>query len=149
MILVVGATGQLGTAVVRRLAAWKQLVRAFVRPTSNHQHLRGPGIELAFGDLRDAASVDKASEGVTTVIATANTVVPRANYSFEQVEGLGYQNLLNSSRRNHVKQLIFMSVPVTPYDDKVLTFRYKRLIEQTDSEQRYSVHDSPRFVVYG
>jgi NADPH:quinone reductase-like Zn-dependent oxidoreductase len=39
MILVVGATGQLGTAVIRKLTAMGQKVRAFVRPGSRHQHL--------------------------------------------------------------------------------------------------------------
>ena len=43
MILVVGATGQLGTAVVRRLTEG-QPVRAFVRRGSRHEHLHAMGV---------------------------------------------------------------------------------------------------------
>ncbi len=77
LTLVVGSTGQLGTAVVRKLAARGKPVRALVRPTSNYQHLTGGVVELAFGDLRDRASLIAACESVDTVIATANAAVPR------------------------------------------------------------------------
>lgn len=130
MILIVGSTGQLGTALVRRLAAKGERVRAFVRPTSNSQHLQIPNVELAFGDLRDAASLDAACVGADVVISTANTVAPNSSYSFEQIEANGYRNLLASAKRAGVKQFIFMSVLVTPKDDVVSTFRYKRVIEK-------------------
>ena len=54
MILVVGATGLLGTRVCERLRAEGQPVRAFVRRTSNPDKvnaLRSLGCELATGDL--------------------------------------------------------------------------------------------------
>jgi uncharacterized protein YbjT (DUF2867 family) len=130
MILIVGATGQLGTMLVRRLAASGQRVRAFVRPTSNSERLRIPNVELVFGDLRDAASLDAACVGADVVISTANAVVPRAAYTFDSVESQGYRNLLASAKRAGVKQFIFMSVPVTPHDEHVPTFRYKRLTEK-------------------
>lgn len=129
-VLVVGATGQLGTAVVRKLVASRHDVRAFVRPASHHRHLRGPGVELAFGDLRDSKSVDAACAGVETVIATANVVIPQGPYTFDASERQGYENLVAACRRSNVRQFVFMSVPVTPYDDKVPTFRLKRRIEQ-------------------
>lgn len=43
MILVVGATGQLGTAITRKLIAAQQPVRAFVRRSSEHRHLQALG----------------------------------------------------------------------------------------------------------
>jgi NADH dehydrogenase len=130
MILVVGATGQLGTAVVRRLAAAGQPVRAFVRPGSRHEHLRMPGIELSFGDLRDAASVDAACRGARVVITTANVVVPEGRTSFEAVEGQGYAHLIAACERERIEQFIFVSIPQTAHDAAVPAFRYKRLNEQ-------------------
>jgi NADH dehydrogenase len=130
MILVVGASGQVGTAVVRKLVAGGQPVRAFVRRTSNYQHLQGPGVELAFGDLRDPASLDAACRGAQVVIATANAIVPQGPSSFEAVEGKGYQDLIAACQKHGVKQFIFISVPVTPHDDTVPSFRYKRLNEE-------------------
>jgi len=56
MILVVGATGLLGTRVCERLRAEGQAVRALVRRTSNPDKvnvLKSLGCELATGDLKD------------------------------------------------------------------------------------------------
>ena len=150
MILVVGASGQLGTAVVRRLASTlnAERVRAFVRPTSQAEHLRIPHVELAYGDLRNAASVDEACKGVDVVIATANTVAPRGRYSFDSVEGEGYRNLVAAAKNHGVKQIIFMSAPVTRNDDAVPTLRYKRLIEKliVDSGVRYTIFRGSLFM---
>ena len=46
MILIVGVTGQLGTAILRRLVAANQPVRAFFRRGSKYQHLQVPGVLL-------------------------------------------------------------------------------------------------------
>lgn len=129
MILVVGATGQLGTAVIRRLLAKQQPVRAFVRRTSRYQHLEEAGVELAFGDLRDPESIEAACRGVKVVIATANTTIPQGKYHFAAIENQGYQHLISACQRHGVQQFIFMSVPVTPQDEQVLTFRFKRETE--------------------
>ena len=63
-VLIVGATGQLGTAVLRRLVKSGRPVRALVRRSSPHGHLAGPGVEIAFGDLRDAPSLEAACREV-------------------------------------------------------------------------------------
>jgi len=128
-VLVVGATGQLGTAVVRRLSRRGAPVRALVRPASAHAHLEQPGIELAFGDLRDRASLDAACRGIETVVATANVVVPRGPASFRETEELGYADLIEACRRQGVRRFVFMSVPVTREDHRIATFALKRRIE--------------------
>jgi uncharacterized protein YbjT (DUF2867 family) len=138
MILVVGATGQLGTAVVRRLVASGQPVQAFVRKGSRHEHLRAMGAELAFGDLRDPDSVDAACRGARVVVATANAVVPEGPSSFKSVEGRGYAALISACERHAIEQFVFISVPVTPHDDSVPVFRYKRLTEQRLRQSRLS-----------
>lgn len=132
MNLVVGAAGQLGSRIVRKLSESGQPVRAFVRQTSDYKSLEAlPGVEIAFGDLKDAASVQQACEGVTAVIATANVVIPsRKDYSFEADEGQGYTNLIDAAKAAGVAQFIFASVPVTPIDDRILTNTYKRRTEQ-------------------
>ena len=73
MILVVGATGQLGGTIARRLMAGGQKVRVLVRPATD-AGAYGAGIcEVARGDLRDRASLDAACKGVATVVTTANS----------------------------------------------------------------------------
>ncbi len=148
MILVVGATGQLGTAIVRRLAGANQTVRAFVRNGSNYKHLEGPGVELAFGDLRDAASVDAACKGVDVVMATATAILPHGSYSFKAVDGNGYQTLIDASKKHNVKQFILVSVPVTPEDKKVPAFNYRRITEERlkASGLNYTIFQSSLFM---
>lgn len=127
-VLVVGATGQLGTAVVDRLRAAGHPVRALVRPSSPRA-FEPDGVELAFGDLRDPESLVAACQGVERVVATANAVVPRGRASFEEVESTGYDNLVDACKAEGVRRILFMSVAETALDKSVTTFRLKRQIE--------------------
>lgn len=132
MILVVGATGQLGTAVVRKAVAAGERVRAFVRRGSSFEHLRGPGVELCFGDLRDPTSLAAACEHVEAVIATATVVFPRGRYRFDADERAGYENLLDACRQAGVQQFLFTSIVRLPerYVRRVPTLRLKAFVER-------------------
>jgi NADH dehydrogenase len=128
-VLVVGATGQLGTAVVDRLAQAGVRVRALVRPASPREFASN-AVELAFGDLREPESLVAACQGMATVVATANAVIPRGKVTFEEVDGTGYENLIDACRAEGVRRIVFMSVAPTPYDQSVTTFRLKRRVEE-------------------
>ncbi|NMN99419.1 SDR family oxidoreductase [Antrihabitans stalactiti] len=67
MILVIGATGKIGGEVARQLVTAGSSVRALVRDPSKAVALADLGVELATGDLGDAASLDKAMHGVDRV----------------------------------------------------------------------------------
>ncbi|WP_224450011.1 SDR family oxidoreductase [Haloprofundus salilacus] len=136
MILVVGATGELGTAIVQELVDDGHRVRAFVRPASAYGHLVGPNVEFAYGDLRDPMSVDRAVDGVETVVATANAVAPRDGSTFEMVDDLGYRTLIEAAERHRVDRFIYISTPETPLDDEVPSFTYKRMNERRLRESR-------------
>ena len=62
--LVTGASGFVGAAVARALAAQGAQLRLLVRPSSDRTNIAGLDAELAEGDLRDEASVRRAAEGV-------------------------------------------------------------------------------------
>lgn len=146
--LVVGATGQLGSRLVRRLTEAGRPVRALVRPGSRDAHLRRPGVEIATGDLTDRASLDAACRGVGAVLATANAVAPLRGSRFATVEDRGYADLIAACRGAKVGRFVFISVPVTPADDTVPLFRYKRLTEQRlfDSGLDYTVFRAGPFM---
>ena len=60
MLLVIGATGLVGSEVCKRLRKRGEPVRALVRATSSRnkiEALRLCGTELCFGDLKDADSI--------------------------------------------------------------------------------------------
>ena len=141
MILVVGATGQVGTAVVRRLVARDEAVRALVRPTSDHETLTRLGVDLAFGDLRTEASVRAACEGVDVVVATASAAVPRRGDDLAAVEDAGYRNLFDACEAAGVEQVVYLSVPESPVDGRAATTRYKRRneVRLLDSGLTYTV----------
>jgi dihydroflavonol-4-reductase len=70
-VLVTGATGLVGGAVVEALLAQGHAVRALVRPASDLAHVSRPGVELATGDVLDRPSVERALVGVEAVIHSA------------------------------------------------------------------------------
>ena len=115
MILVVGATGMVGSDICRRLAARGRPVRALVRTTSDPakvQALHELGVETAVGDLRDRASLDAACVGIDAVIETAAampfTFVPGVN-DIETTDKAGCAQLLEAARGAGVEHFLYMS----------------------------------------
>ena len=70
-VLVTGATGFVGANLVRQLVADGVAVRALVRPTSDRRALTGLPVEIAVGDLREAASLPPALAGVSVLYHVA------------------------------------------------------------------------------
>jgi dihydroflavonol-4-reductase len=64
LVLVTGATGFVGSAVVRKAIARGFQVRALVRPKSSRANLADVACEIAEGDMRDAASLSAAMSNV-------------------------------------------------------------------------------------
>jgi uncharacterized protein YbjT (DUF2867 family) len=129
-VLVVGASGQLGTRIVLQLAAAGRPVRAMVRPTSRVDHLRVPGVQLVVADLMQRQTLEAACAGAGAVVATANAVAPTHGSTFDAVDDLGYAALTDACVRQGCGRFVLISVPVTPHDAAVPLFRTKRLIEK-------------------
>jgi uncharacterized protein YbjT (DUF2867 family) len=115
MILVVGATGGLGSAVCRLLAAEGKPVKGLVRTTSDQAKvngLKGYGVELVYGDLRDRASLEAACQGVATVISTASSMPvsyqPGEN-DIQTVDTQGLINLIDAAKAGGIKHFIYTS----------------------------------------
>jgi len=113
MILVVGATGQVGGRVVRQLAAGDMPVRAMVRPGADAakvKPLTDAGATVFEGDLKDATSLRKACEGVATVVSTASATISRgAGDSIDTVDRDGQLRLVDAAREGGVRHFIYLS----------------------------------------
>lgn len=69
--LVTGGTGFVGGAIVEQLVAAGRKARVLARPTSNVEHLESLGVEIAIGDVLDAASLRAAMSGIETLYHAA------------------------------------------------------------------------------
>jgi uncharacterized protein YbjT (DUF2867 family) len=130
VILVVGATGQLGSLVVRRLRADGEQVRAMVRDPASAGDLEATGAELAVADLGRPGTLDGALEGVDAVVATANAIAPIRRSDSASVVDVGYAELVRRAERAGVRRFVLASVPETPLDQRVPVARSKRRTEQ-------------------
>lgn len=133
MDLIVGATGLLGGEICRRLRAANKSVRALVRSTADKakiENLKSLGVELVSGDLKDRASLDKACQGISAVISSANSVLSRqAGDSIQTVDLEGQKNLISAAREAGVDHFIFVSLSSNLDIDCPLT-RAKRAVEE-------------------
>ena len=113
MNLVVGATGDLGGAVCKRLREEGKPVRGLVRSTADAgkvDRLRQQGVDLAYGDLKDRRSLDAACAGVDTVICTATTTVSRQpDDSIEDTDRDGCLSLVAAAKEAGVGRFVYLS----------------------------------------
>src|SRR5690349_17996120 len=75
MILITGATGQLGRAVVKQLAkrVAAERIGVFVRDKRKAAELKEQGVKLFVGNYDDIASLDQAMRGVERVLLISGT----------------------------------------------------------------------------
>lgn len=130
MNLVVGATGMLGGAIVRRLVERGEPVRAMVRDPSGEAALREAGAEPFRGDLKDPESLAAACRGVSTVITTANSVGRGGDDTVETVDLEGNRQLVEAAAQSGVEHFIFVSVQGEDPNHPVPFLRAKGLTSQ-------------------
>ena len=110
MILVVGATGNLGGSIVRRLLAEGKRVRVLVRAGSSYDHLVADGAEPATGDLKDPASLRAACKGMEAVVTTANAIGRGGEDTIESVDLHGNRHVIDAAKAEGVRRFVFISV---------------------------------------
>ena len=109
--LVTGGNGFVGSHVVRALLARGDHVRVLLRETADRSALSGLDVELAIGDLRDGASVERASAGCDEVYHVAADyrlwlTDPAPMYA-TNVEGT--KNVIRAARAAGVKRIVHTS----------------------------------------
>jgi uncharacterized protein YbjT (DUF2867 family) len=133
MILVAGATGVLGSEIVRRLTARGEQVRALTRVTSapeKVERLKRFGAQIVQGDLREPRTLLAACVGANAVISTVTTILTsQPGDSFEATDGEGNKSLIDAARKSGVSKFVFVSFDTTKSPDFPLT-RAKRAAEE-------------------
>lgn len=133
MILVAGATGVLGSDIVRRLLKKGEKVRALVRPSSDPEKvsaLEAAGAEIVRGDLTDADSLRPACKGARVVISTVTMIITgRERDSFAATDSAGTRKLIDAARAAGAEQFIFVSFDTSRSPEAPLTTA-KREVEE-------------------
>jgi dihydroflavonol-4-reductase len=112
---VTGATGFLGSHVARALADQGAELRLLVRPTSNLRNLENLKAETASGDLRNAASLEKAMAGCDTVfhVAADYRLWVRDPNEMYRSNVEGTRAILEAARKNGVRRVVYTSSVAT------------------------------------
>src|SRR3954466_889506 len=108
MILLTGATGVVGSALLRRLTARRGPVRCLVRDPRGlgDQRVR---VQIALGDLADPPSFRHAMRGVRTVIHLAAAIRDQPRGSIEELNGVATWRMVQAAERAGVERFVFFS----------------------------------------
>jgi NADH dehydrogenase len=135
MLLLTGATGQVGSVLLRRLTADNRPVRVLVRDP------RGLGaervrVQIALGDLTDPPSFRNALRGVKTVVHLAASARDQRRGSIEELNGIATWRLVEAAERAGVEHFVFFSALSASIHDRTRFLRAKALAEEAVRESR-------------
>lgn len=123
MILVVGGTGRLGSLVVADLVKQGERVRVLSRHAARAAHLKG--VEVVTGDVRDAAAVDSAVRGATTVLSAIHGFVGPRGVSPATVDRDGNANLVAAAAHSGADVVLMSIVGAAPdHPDELFRMKY-------------------------
>jgi uncharacterized protein YbjT (DUF2867 family) len=129
MILLTGATGTIGSALLRRLTAAGEPVRCLVRDPRR----LGPErvrVQISLGDLNDPASFRHAMRGVRTVIHLAASIRDQPGGSIEELNGIATWRMVAAAERAGVERFVFFSTLEASKLSPARFFRTKALAEE-------------------
>jgi dihydroflavonol-4-reductase len=108
MLLITGATGFLGSALVKLLVDGGKPVRAAVRDGSRAAALLPDGVELAIADVEDQAALERAARGCTAILHLAGSVGD-SPYMTRRANVEGTRRVLAAARAAGVARVVCTS----------------------------------------
>jgi uncharacterized protein YbjT (DUF2867 family) len=143
MVTVVGASGTLGSAIVRALLEKGARVRAVVRATSNRTTLESLGVtDFVVADLMDPTSLQRAmtaeprAEAVVASAVGVSAHTARTKGDNSRTDTEGYRNLVDAAKNAGVPRVVLISIPECDKASGVPLFHQKFVTEQYLAEKR-------------
>jgi dihydroflavonol-4-reductase len=114
-VLVSGANGFVGSAVVRALLRHRYSVRALARPSSDTANLAGLDVEIVRGDLLDPRSLERALEGCGGLfhVAADYRLWARDPREIRRCNVRGTHNILLAAQRCGIRRIVHTSSVAT------------------------------------
>ena len=129
LILVAGASGALGSVIVRRLLTDGYRVRAMSRDAKKLQPLAAAGAESFPADMQDRDAMDRACAGVSQVVSTANNILGKGATSCNRIDEPMYRTLGAAAKAARVNRWVHISARDLAADSPVDYFRVKHRVE--------------------
>jgi NADH dehydrogenase len=129
VLLLTGATGTVGRAVLRRLVALDTPVRCLVRDPRR----LGPErvqVQIALGDLGDHLSFRHALRGIDTVVHMASVIRDQPGGSIEELAGVATWRLVQAAERAGVQRFVFFSTLGASTRSRARLMRAKAIAER-------------------
>jgi uncharacterized protein YbjT (DUF2867 family) len=140
VLLLTGATGLVGTPLLRRLIAARIPVRCLVRDPKRlgAERVR---VQIALGDLADPPSFRNALRGVKTVVHLAGAVRDQPAGSIEELNGIATWRMVHAAERAGVEHFVLLSSLGAGLHNRTRYLRAKALAEQAvvDSRLRHTI----------
>jgi NADH dehydrogenase len=133
MLLLTGATGLVGSALLPRLTARGIPVRCLVRDPRRlgDQRVR---VQIALGDLADPPSFRNALRGVTAVVHLAASIRDQPAGSIEELNGIATWRMVQAAERAGVEHFVFFSAIGASSHHRTRFLRAKALAEKAVRE---------------
>jgi dihydroflavonol-4-reductase len=165
MILVTGASGFVGSAVARQLIEAGEQVRVLVRSTSSRVNVADPKLDIVKGDLRDAASLARALQGVRVLfhVAADYRLWARNDNDIIRTNVDGTRTLMEAAKRSGVERIVYTSSVATlkarpggapsdetfPLDEKsaVGAYKYSKVVAERVVEKMVAEQGLPAVIV--
>lgn len=163
--LITGATGFVGSAVLRQLIHEGHTVRALVRRDSNLRNLSGLPVEIVTGDLNDRASLDHAIAGCESlfhVAADYRLWVPKP-YEIYKTNVNGTLNIMYAAAKAGIERVVYTSSVATlglnhdgspadeftpvVYDDMIGHYKRSKFLAETKVKRLANEHGLPVVIV--
>lgn len=109
-VLITGATGLLGSHLIKELQQRNEQIRALVLPVENADKLLDQGVEVVRGDITDASSLGPAVENVELIFHLAGMMgVWRPISDYRLVNVSGSENLYKAAQAAGVRRFVHTS----------------------------------------
>jgi NADH dehydrogenase len=110
-VLLTGATGFVGSYVLRALTERGHTVRCLMRSPDQPLAAKGDAVERAAGDVTDFTSLPDAMRGCDAVVHLVGIIEekPRQGVTFERIHNQGTRHMVDAAREAGIERFVLMS----------------------------------------